>query len=121
VNTKLLVSLALTALAGSAGCSTTIRSMTATSWIAPPGGAAAAPAAPPTEPVAEGAPTTTTAPAAATPGGIASHYYVTYWEGTCSGFSGCSRGDTHVKHCKANADNTLTCNDEAVATKALNP
>jgi hypothetical protein len=126
VNTKLLVSLALTALAGSTGCSTTIRSMTATSWVVPPGataGAAPTAGAPVAAPVAEGAPppAAAPAPAAAAPGGIASHYYVTYWEGTCSGLSGCSRGDTHVKHCKANADNTLTCNDEAVATKALNP
>lgn len=116
MNSKLLVSLALVALAGSTGCSTTIRSMTATSWVAPPGASAGkeAPAAAP----AEGQP----APGAAVAsGGIVSHYYLTYWEGTCSGFTGCSRGDTKVKHCKVNADNSLTCNDEAAANKALSP
>jgi hypothetical protein len=118
VNSKLFVSLALVVLAGSTGCSTTIRSMTATAWVAPPGASAGkeAPAAVPAS--AEGQP----APVAAVPpGGIVSHYYLTYWEGTCSGLTGCSRGDTKVKHCKVNADNSLTCNDEAVATKALSP
>ena len=124
MNSKLPISLslALVALAGSTGCSTTLRSMTATSWVAPPSGpagkaASAAVQAAPALPV-EGQP----APAAAAPsGGIVSHYYLTYWEGTCSGFTGCSRGDTKVKHCKVNADNSLTCNDEAVAAKALSP
>lgn len=117
MNTKLLVSLALVALSGSTGCSTTIRSMTATSWVVPPGASAGreATAAAPTP--ADGQPGKN----AAVPGGIVSHYYLTYWEGTCSGFTGCSRGDTKVKHCKVNADNTLTCNDEAVANKALSP
>ncbi len=117
MNSKLLVSLALVALAGSTGCSTTIRSMTATAWVAPPGAPAAkeAPAVVPAP--AEGQPA---APGVA-PGGIVSHYYLTYWEGTCSGLTGCTRGDTKVKHCKVNADNTLMCNDEAVANKALSP
>jgi hypothetical protein len=118
VNSKLLVSLALVALGGSTGCSTTIRSMTATSWVAPPGASAGreAPAAAPAPVEGQSAPA-----AAVAPGGIASHYYLTYWEGTCSGLTGCSRGDTKVKHCKVNADNTLMCNDEAVANKALSP
>ena len=119
MNEKLLVLLALAALAGSTGCSTTLRSMTATSWVAPPGGPAGKePSTAVQAPPVEGQP----APAAATAsGGIVSHYYLTYWEGTCSGFTGCSRGDTKVKHCKVNADNSLTCNDEAVAAKALSP
>jgi hypothetical protein len=114
VNKKLLVSLALVALTGSTGCSTTIRSMTATAWVAPPGASTGKEATAP----AEGQPASS---AAAAPGAIVSHYYLTYWEGTCSGFTGCSRGDTKVKHCKVNADNTVTCNDEAVATKVLSP
>jgi hypothetical protein len=125
VNNKLLVSLALTALAGSTGCSTTLRSMTATSWVAPPGAVAGTQATPPVQAPspADGQPPppAPAAAAAAAPGGIVSHYYLTYWEGSCSGLSGCSRGDTKVKHCKVNADNTLSCNDEAVATKALQP
>jgi hypothetical protein len=112
VNSKLLVSLALVVLTGATGCSTTIRSMTATAWVAPPGTPAA-----PAASAAPGAP----ADAAVAPGGIVSHYYLTYWEGTCSGFTGCSRGDTKVKHCKVNADNSLVCNDEAIANKALSP
>ena len=118
MNSKLLVSLALVALTGSTGCSTTIRSMTATSWVAPPGASAGREAPAAVAAPADGQP----APAAAVaPGGIVSHYYLTYWEGTCSGLTGCTRGDTKVKHCKVNADNTLTCNDEAVANKALSP
>jgi hypothetical protein len=119
VNSKLLVSLALVALAGSTGCSTTIRSMTATAWVAPPAASAASGASGASMPApAEGQPAAAPAVAA---GGIVSHYYLTYWEGTCSGLTGCSRGDTKVKHCKVNADNSLTCNDEAVANKALSP
>lgn len=125
MNTKLLVSLTLATLAGSTGCSTTIRSMTATSWIAPPGAVAGSQASPPVQvpSPADGQPPppAPAAAAAAAPGGIASHYYMTYWAGTCSGLTGCSRGDSYVKHCKVNADNSLTCNDELVATKALTP
>ena len=100
----------------SAACSTTIRSLTATAWIAPPdGGAAAAPAA---EAPAEGA-APAAAPAAPS-GGMKSQYYVTYWEGSC-GFFGCGRGDTKVKRCRVNADNSMTCVDEADATRAMSP
>lgn len=112
MNSRLLACLALASLGGSTGCSTTIRSMTATSWVTPPTGAAVVPVAPAAEGQVTAAPAT---------GGIVSHYYLTYWEGTCTGLTGCSRGETKVKHCKVNADNSLTCNDEAVATKALNP
>lgn len=116
---------AVAALTGSTGCSTTIRSMTATSWVAPPGAVAGTQATPPVQapsPADGQPPPPAPAAAAATaPGGIVSHYYLTYWEGTCAGLTGCSRGDTKVKHCKVNPDNSLTCNDEAVATKALSP
>lgn len=91
----------------SMGCSTTVRSMSATAWIAPPAAQAAAPAA-------EGQP-------AAASGGIVSQYYLTYWEGKCSGTLGCSRGDTHVKRCKVAPDNSVACSEEANASKALNP
>ena len=94
------------------GCGTTMRHMTATSWLEPPGGGgAAAPAA---------APSDSAVPAPAT-GGVQSQYYITYWEGSCGWPLGCSRGDTHVRRCRVNADNTVTCVEEANATKALNP
>lgn len=57
------------------------------------------------------------------PGG-AHVYYVTYYEGTCSsgvlGFNrGCKSGDSHVRRCTLQADNSVQCVDEAEATKAL--
>ncbi len=112
MNTSNLTTFAVALFAlGSFGCSTTVRSLSATAWIAPPAGGAPAAAAP-----AEGA----AAPAAAS-GGIASHYYVTYWEGSCRAVLGCSRGETHVKHCKVAADNAVACAEDAAATKAFNP
>jgi len=105
--------------------------MTATAWIAPPAGAS--PAAPVPEPPLpadkEASAATPVAPPVAAPvappaatGGLTSHYYVTYWEGKCGGmFGGCGRGDTKVKRCKVAPDNTVTCTDEANATKALMP
>lgn len=118
MSTKLVTMIAVALSTATFGCSTTVRSLTATSWIAPPGGGAA-PAAP-AAPAAEGQ-----APAAAAPaaggGGLVSQYYVTYWEGTCKPFFGCGRGDTRVKRCKVNGDNSVHCVEEAAATKALNP
>jgi hypothetical protein len=123
IQTVLLAALALSA---SAGCSTTVRSLTATAWIAPPdaNGAAAAPAA--VAPAPAAAPAEGQAPAAAAPaagqgGLVVSNYYLTYWEGSCSGMMGCSRGDTKVKRCKVQPDNNVVCVDEANATKALQP
>lgn len=46
-------------------------------------------------------------------------YYVMYWEGTCRGFFGCSKGNSHVLRCNINGDNTATCVPEAEADKAL--
>jgi hypothetical protein len=92
------------------GCSTTIRSMSARAWLETPGAAAAAPAA--------GA--AAAAPAAGAAGALTSQFYMTYWEGSCGGFTfGCSRGDTKVKRCKVNADNSVVCYDEAAANKAF--
>jgi hypothetical protein len=92
------------------GCSTSLRSMTATALLAPPGGAEAAP------------PGGSATPGAPSAGGMRRQYYLTYWEGSCGGIGGgCSRGESHVRRCKVNADNTMTCVDEADATKALNP
>jgi hypothetical protein len=93
------------------GCGTTMRHMTATSWLEPAG---AATAAAPTAPAGSAAP----APAAT---GVQSQYYITYWEGSCGWPLGCSRGETHVRRCKVNADNSVTCVEEANASKALNP
>jgi hypothetical protein len=99
------------------GCGTTVRYLTATSWVAPPGSddSAEAPAAP----AAEGEAAPAAAPKAA--GGIKSKYYLTYWEGDCKAVLGCPRGDTHVKRCTVNGDNSVTCVEEANATKAFNP
>ena len=113
----------------SSACGTTIRTMSATAWVAPPGAPAAReasaavmnpPAPPPGEPPHEGAPAPAPAPAPASAGGgLVSNYYVTYWEGSCKSLFGCGRGDSKVKRCKVNADNTVTCVDELNATKAL--
>lgn len=49
-------------------------------------------------------------------------YLVTYWEGQCGGIGGgCSRGDTRVKVCEINDDNTVTCTHAENAETALNP
>jgi hypothetical protein len=39
--------------------------------------------------------------------------YLSYWEGKCRAkiFGGCSRGDSHVKYCSAQPDNSLKCED----------
>jgi hypothetical protein len=39
------------------------------------------------------------------------HVYLSYWEGTCRSkyLGGCSKGDSHVKFCSAQADNSLKC------------
>jgi len=51
-------------------------------------------------------------------------YYVTYYEGTCSGGilgmgKGCKTGDSKLKRCNLQQDNTVTCVDEAEANKIL--
>jgi hypothetical protein len=102
-NFALPFSICLVAIAAT-GCSTMLRQQTASEWLEPPNAAAPAGSA---------------APSAA--GGIQSQYYMTYREGSCGWPFGCSRGDTHVKRCKVNADNTVTCVEEANATKAFNP
>ena len=107
--TKLFALPALALVAsGSLGCATTVRSMTATAWIAPPEGAAGeAPAGPPAPPP----------PAAGQ--GLRSQYYLTYWEGHCKPILGCGQGETFVKRCTVQGDNSVSCVDEADATKAL--
>jgi hypothetical protein len=102
---------------GASGCSNTVRYMTATHWLTPPGGGAA-----PTE-AKESTPAQ--APAApATAGGESRVLYITYWEGSCSsgalGFGrGCSKGDSRVKRCEVKPDNGLACTDEKEIDKAL--
>lgn len=122
MNKAVSLLLGILVLSSSVGC-TTVRNMTARQWIDPSSVGPAAPVAK-AAPPAEGAPPAAggeAAPApAAPPGGIASHFYLTYWEGKCSQF-GCSRGATHVKRCKVAADNAVSCVDEAEATKALSP
>lgn len=107
-STILTISFAL-ALGSTFGCSTTVRSMTATKWIAPPQAASAEPA-PPVE-------TEDEEPVV----GIASQYYLSYWEGSCSRFTGCSRGTSAVKRCRVATDNATTCTDEAHLNQILNP
>lgn len=126
MNKAVTIIFGMVALSSSVGC-TTVRTMSARQWINPVGNASAAPVAkaagPAAEgaaPAAEGAAPAEAAPAAAAEGGISSHYYLTYWEGKC-GMLGCSRGDTHVKRCKVNGDNSVECVEEAEAAKALNP
>ena len=87
------------------GCGTVVRHPTARGFLEVPGGGGAAPAG----------------SAAPSGGGLKSQYYLTYWEGSCQGWLGCSRGDSHVKRCKVNPDNTVSCVEEPSATKALNP
>lgn len=108
---------------GSFGCSNTVRYMTATHWTTASGGGAAAPAPPPVATEGEGeAAQAAPAPAAAAAGSRI--LYITYWEGSCSGGAlgigrGCSKGDSRVKRCVAQADNSLSCVDEKEIDKAL--
>jgi hypothetical protein len=88
---KLLVLLVFVSVA--LGCSAgQVRYLTATRWTASPGGQKT--------------------------------YYLTYYEGTCgSGFlgfgKGCKDGDSKVRRCTLQSDNSVTCVDEAEASKAL--
>ena len=114
-NSLLIAACASMAL-GSFGCSNTVRYMTATHWTSPGGGTSAAPAA--SGDAAAGAPA---APAAASSNRV---LYITYWEGSCSGGvlgfgKGCSKGDSQVRRCNVQADNSLTCVDEKEMGKAL--
>ncbi len=53
---------------------------------------------------------------------LGSDYVVTYWEGSCGGYGGgCDRGDTRVKKCRINDDNSLTCTQQEEAEALLNP
>lgn len=109
----------------SGGCSNTVRYLTSMRWVSTPAGPTGAAAA-------QGAPAGTAAGAAAgTAAGGATGtgdgtrtLYVTYWEGTCSsgilGFGkGCSLGDSKIRRCNVNTDNSLECVDEAEATRAF--
>lgn len=119
------------ALFASMGCSTTVRTMTARTWMEPAGAppSASNPATASGDgalsgqvqnaSAVSGAPGATAGQIAAT--GMVSQYYLSYWEGHCKPILGCGRGDTHIKRCKVNADNTVACVEEPIATKALNP
>lgn len=120
--------LAVLAIGSTLGCGTTVRTMTARSWILPPGsgGADAAPApneAPPVEAATDGeaarSPAVVTTPAARS--GVASRYYVTYWEGSCRSVLGCGAGSSHVKRCAVESDNSVRCTDLTELDKVLNP
>jgi hypothetical protein len=49
--------------------------------------------------------------------------YATYWEGNCSKGGGasrsCSKGNSHVKRCVVQPDNSAICTAETQADKAL--
>lgn len=47
--------------------------------------------------------------------------YFAYWEGECSDWMGCSTGQSRIKRCNINDDNTATCVDETAANRILNP
>ena len=100
----------------STGCSNTVRYMTATHWLSPQGGQASAPT-----PAAKD---TSPPPVSPPPTGQKRVLYVTFWEGSCSsgalGFGrGCAKGDSHVKRCDVQPDNSLVCVDENDMNKAL--
>lgn len=124
---RAILTTACVALAfGGFGCSNSVRYMTANHWLTPPngGGEAVATSEGPTE-KKESPPASTPAPAPnAKPGGGARVLYLTYWEGSCSGGflgfgKGCSKGDSRVKRCEVQPDNTLKCVDEKEIDKAL--
>ncbi len=50
-----------------------------------------------------------------------SSVYIFYWEGKCWGAMCIGRGESKVKRCDINDDNTLTCHMEEEATQSLNP
>jgi hypothetical protein len=114
MNTRPISTIALACLGlALGGCSQTVRVKTAGLWWT--GGAGAAPAA---------APAAGAAPAAAS--GHPTVYYTSYWEGDCGGArkfipysSNCSAGNGKVLRCTLNADNSMTCVDEAEANKVL--
>ena len=111
---KLMIACAAFAL-GSFGCSNTVRHMTATHWLTPAGGQGPLPT--------EAAKGTMPSPGSPPPTGKRV-LYLTYWEGSCSsgalGFGrGCAKGDSRVKRCEVEPDNTLVCLDENDINKAL--
>jgi len=48
------------------------------------------------------------------------HQYVCYWEGQC-GFNGCDKGESLIKLCNINQDNTVQCSMQDSANSLLNP
>lgn len=100
---RLLWSLPVAAfLLASSGCTNTVRYLTPMKWLNTPVGAPAA-----GQPVPDGR-----------------TLYLTYWEGSCSsgilGFGkGCSLGDSKIRRCNVQPDNSLNCVDEVEATQAF--
>ena len=45
--------------------------------------------------------------------------YIGYWEGDCKPILGCGVGDGKVKHCRVNADNSLTCTEQEEVSALL--
>jgi len=50
--------------------------------------------------------------------------YFSYWEGSCGGtlhpWGGCSAGESHIKYCSVEEDNSLKCTAQLEADKVLN-
>lgn len=116
MNRAILIACAALGL-GSFGCSNTVRYMTATHWLSPQGsGQASAPT--------EAGKETTQAASPSPEAGKKRVLYVTYWEGSCSGGAlgigrGCSKGDSRVKRCDVQPDNSLVCAEEKEMDKTL--
>lgn len=122
---RILVAASAILALGSFGCSNTVRYMTATHWTTAAGGAGA-PAAPASTEAGAANANAPPAPEAATAGSPAKSrvLYLTYWEGSCSGGAlgfgrGCSKGDSHVRRCNVQPDNSLACVDDKEMGKAL--
>lgn len=108
-NSKLFAPLLAIAALGlfSTGCTNTVRYITPMHWAYAGNGGTASQVAP---------------AGATTPEGTL--LYITYWEGSCSSGilgigKGCSIGDSKIKRCNAQTDNSLVCVEEADATKAF--
>lgn len=58
------------------------------------------------------------------PAGDGKALYLSYWEGSCGGafhpFGGCSSGESHVRFCSIESDNSMKCEDQSEMDKILN-
>ncbi len=45
--------------------------------------------------------------------------YLSYWEGSCKAFMGCSQGEAHVKLCSRQTDNGMKCEEQKEVDELL--